>query len=185
MSAYLFIASDTPMTAVHNPHYKQLSINEAIAFGVEIPDILIKSNVNPDEPNVILWSDRELILDRDKPFDGDDDDNFGLFPLDFPFEPCDKPYGVIIEWNYFTENRAKRIIEYIKELMTRTTVVEVWHVWSSNNTTPIIKTTTICLDDLNPEHIRSLESSDHFDQKIISTHYDPTATICYCLKVTK
>lgn len=43
MSRCLFIASNIPMAEVANPHYKLLSIREAMELGIEVP---FKTNVD-------------------------------------------------------------------------------------------------------------------------------------------
>ena len=43
MSVLLFSASDTPLAEVKNPHYKTLSVNEALAAGMnDIPDFMLE-----------------------------------------------------------------------------------------------------------------------------------------------
>ncbi len=78
MSVCVFIAADTPLEEVKNPHYRTLSIHEAEQIGMDIPKGLLESGVDPDEPNVILWSDTKLIVENGKVFDGDHDDDFAL-----------------------------------------------------------------------------------------------------------
>lgn len=185
MSFCLFITSNIYMEPIKNPHYKQFSINEAIDFGIEIPEMLIHSKVDPDQPDVILWCDSELILEGNQPFDGDADDNYGLIPMSDIPKPCKKHYGVYIEWNYFTTNRAQEIINYIKNLMTQTEVVEIWHIWLSDAVSPITKTTTLHINDLRPKHIKILNTADLFDKNILGTHCDADVAISYCLKIIK
>lgn len=35
MSQILYLASDYPLAKIENPHYKMLSVNEALALGME------------------------------------------------------------------------------------------------------------------------------------------------------
>ena len=42
MSQILYIASDYPLAKIENPHYKMLSVNEALAIGMEnIPEFML------------------------------------------------------------------------------------------------------------------------------------------------
>lgn len=81
MSYLTYFASDYPLPIVKNPHDKLLSVNEALALGVEdIPDILLAPDFDRDKPEVILYSDREIVIDidRNEIRDGAFDDDFAL-----------------------------------------------------------------------------------------------------------
>ncbi len=55
------------MPIVKNPHDKILSVNEALALGVQdIPDILLAPDFDRDKPEVILYSDREVLSCRNR-----------------------------------------------------------------------------------------------------------------------
>jgi len=64
MSYLTYIASDAPFKQVVNSHYKKLSINEALEIGMDIPEFLLESGVDRNEPDVLLWSDTEIIMVR-------------------------------------------------------------------------------------------------------------------------
>lgn len=38
MTALTCIASNHPLPEVKNPHYKTLSVNEALSMGIDVPD---------------------------------------------------------------------------------------------------------------------------------------------------
>ena len=81
MSYLTYFASDYSLPIVKNPHDKLLSVNEALALGVEdIPDILLAPSFDRDKPEVILYSDREVVIDidRNEIRDGAFDDDFAL-----------------------------------------------------------------------------------------------------------
>ena len=64
--------------------------------------------------------DREITIEFDTEtgsvFDGDYEDDFALYPAEGLSDVrTEKKYAVYLEWNYYTEGRAKNIIEYIKE----------------------------------------------------------------------
>ena len=64
MSYLTYIASDALFKQVVNPHYKKLSINEALEIGMDIPEFLLESGVDRNEPDVLLWSDTEITMVR-------------------------------------------------------------------------------------------------------------------------
>ncbi len=93
MSAIIYIASDYPLTKVPNPHLKTLSVNEALAIGMEdIPKQFLKPGFDRNKPDVLLWSD---IIDTQSQLD----DDFSIWPLDSSTEDIytEKPYRVYLE----------------------------------------------------------------------------------------
>ena len=112
--------------------------------------------------------------------DGNADDNYYLNYFRDVDLYTDKKYGVYLEWNY-TENRAKNIIEYIKDALENTDIVELWHVWLMDvfeyENRPIIHKYEISINDLKPEDILKLENS-----KIWNDINRPTY---YCLIIKK
>ena len=127
MSALTYIASNHPLPIIHNPHERMVSVNEAIALGkTNIHDCLLAPDFDRDKPGVMLVSDREVVfnIDTGEIDDGALDDDFALLSA----EGCDsiyteKEYAVYLEWNYYTEGRAQRIIDYIKQMNAD---VEAW-----------------------------------------------------------
>jgi hypothetical protein len=184
MSVCTFIAADVALDEIKNPHYKLLSINEALAMGLEVSEVLLYSGVDRDEPDVILCSDAEVVVNVDKGtvFDGDAEDNFALYTLKDPQAYCDKPYAVYLEWNYYTEERAKRIIAYIKDVLKKTDCVEIWNVWLDYDT-PVVKTVTISIEELQPQDIKEIYDCDPWDNKSIISTYGPDTPICYCFRI--
>ena len=67
-------------------------------------------------------------LDEGTIYDGGADDNYFLNTFTDVKDYTDKSYGVCLEWDY-TDGRAKQIIEYIKNALQKSEVVEFWHVW--------------------------------------------------------
>ena len=65
MTALTCIASNHPLPEVKNPHYKTLSVNEALSMGIDVPDFLLEPDDNRDDPDVILWADIEIVIDPD------------------------------------------------------------------------------------------------------------------------
>ena len=59
----------------------------------------------------------EINLDKGTMYDGGTDDNYFLHFFQDVQSYTDKKNGVCLEWNYFTEGRAKQIIEYMKNAL--------------------------------------------------------------------
>jgi len=162
MSALTYIASDHPLPIVPNPHERMVSVNEAIALGkTNIHDCLLAPDFDRDKPGVMLVSNREVVfnIDTGEIDDGALDDDFALLSA----EGCDsmyteKKYAVYLEWNYYTEGRAQRIIEYIKENLRQTGEVEIWRIWMGTHERPLIRTTTIPISKLTPQDIQCLDN---------------------------
>ena len=133
MSLILYLASDEPLDVVPNPHCKSLSVNEALEMGItDIPDELLALSFDRDQPNVILWSDRNIIIDTENGTfdDGGFDDDFEIYDMNEHYGPSEttKPYRVIVDCNW-TPGRAKNILSYIQEQLDYTDEIEVWSVW--------------------------------------------------------
>ena len=188
LSVCTFIAADICLSEIRNPHYKTLSINEALDMGVEIGEELLIDEIYRNIPDVIFWSDYELIIDVDagKVYDGDAADNFALLTMNDTLQYCDKPFGVYIEWYYFTEERANSIIEYIRNALLQTDSIEIWRVWLSDYALPKIKTTTMNIKDLQTFHIKQIDEQEPWNNNtIVDTYYDYDTHINYCLRIKK
>ena len=85
-------------------------------------------------------------------YDGDADDNYFLLPFADVREYSDKKNGVYLEWNYYTEGRAKQLIEYLKNALQNADSVELWRVWlgvsDEFEDSPVIHRQTISVDEL-------------------------------------
>lgn len=95
-------------------------------------------------------------------YDGDADDNFFLHQFESVKSYTDKEYGVSLEWAYYTEGRARLILDYIRDILELTDSVELWRVWLMDyyefEDSPVIHKRTITLDDLTVEDIKELDS---------------------------
>lgn len=55
MSQILYLASNCPLAEIKNPHYKMLSVNEALAIGMEnIPEFMLEPEFDRNQPSVLL-----------------------------------------------------------------------------------------------------------------------------------
>jgi hypothetical protein len=105
----------------------------------------------------------EINLDEGTVFDGNADDNFFLLQfLDDMSEYSDLKQGVTLAWNYYTEGRAKRIIEIINDTLHHTERVELWNFWLGylEYERPIIKTITIPIGELSPIEIEKWDKQE-------------------------
>ncbi len=106
----------------------------------------------------------EINVDQGTVFDGDADDNFSLLPFhDYP-DCTNLRNAVALEWAYCTEGRAQKIVEYVKEALARTDVVELWRVWRGAldevEERPMIKTQTVAIADLSTAKIKEIDSAE-------------------------
>lgn len=168
MSALTYIASNHPLPIIHNPHERMVSVNEAIALGkTNIHDCLLSPDFDRNKPGVMLVSDREVVfnIDTGEIDDGALDDDFALLSA----EGCDsiyteKEYAVYLEWNYYTEGRAQRIIDYIKQILRHTDEVEIWRIWMGTHERPLIRTTTIPISQFTPQDIQRMDDLTLFSE---------------------
>lgn len=127
----------------------------------------------------------EINIDKGTIFDGEADDNFMLYPfLDNANEHTDMKYGTTLEWAYYTEGRALKIMEIIKSVLQHTESVEFWNFWLGDldeNERPIIKTATIPLAELSPQDIREWDIQEVWNSP---SRYGDRPTF-YCLRIIR
>lgn len=178
LSSCIYIASNTPLPEVKNPHYKTMSVNEALSMEMIMPDFLLNSDSNKDTPRVILCSDTETKLDTETGVldDGDFDDDLSILILDEDTDDIytEKKYKVYIEWTC-TKGRSQKVIEYIREQLTYTDEIEIWNIWLGNESRPRIDKRLIPIEAFNSHDLVCFDNSDVFSQP--STQY--------CLVITK
>ena len=125
----------------------------------------------------------EINLDEGTIFDGDADDNFFLYPLfDYVREYTDMEYTSTLEWAYYTEGRALKIIEVIKSVFQHIDSVELWNFWLGDleeHERPIIKLVTIPLAELTPKDIQEWDIHKVWN---VPSRYSGRPRF-YCLKI--
>jgi hypothetical protein len=139
------LASDVPLPEVENTHVKQISVNEAIIKGVNLPDMILNStSIDRDKPGVILWADSEENIDEitirteERAYLGRDDS-----PLE-----TELPYFAALEWR-FTKERAEKLIAYIREHLKKAAEIEVWNLWAGyEEIVPAIRKYIVYAEDL-------------------------------------
>jgi hypothetical protein len=105
--------------------------------------------------------------------DGGHDDNFAIRPLEKTADIfSEKQYCVYLEWQ-FTEGRANRIIEYLKEHLAHTDSVEIWHIWMGHHDEydypPRIRNSEISKDKLSADVLKEITALAVWQEPI--THY--------------
>ena len=128
----------------------------------------------------------EINLDNGQIYDGDADDNYFLLPFADVREYSDKKNGVYLEWNYYTEGRAKQLIEYLKNALQNADSVELWRVWlgvsDEFEDSPVIHRQTISVDEHTVKHI---EEIDHADVWNTPDKMYPNKPSFYCLEIRR
>lgn len=130
----------------------------------------IAANCPMDEVRPSKEYPLEINVDTGTIFDGDADDNFFLYHFRLVSDYTEKAHGVCLEWSYYTEGRAKLILQYIENVLERTDSVEVWTVWLDGefyeyDEWPIIKKKTLHLNEVIPEDIRTINDAEVWDNK--------------------
>ena len=97
----------------------------------------------------------------------------------------DKKYGVCLEWEP-TDERAKKLLEYIKNALEYEPTIEIWHVWLTDyceyEESPVIQKCTVSFSDLTIDDIKEIDNAEIFNQT--DKRY-PQRPSFYCLTVEK
>lgn len=168
MSSVFYMASNHPLKERPNPNCKTLSVHEALAMGMDVPEFLLEPGVDRDKPDVLLWSD-------DLDTQGKLDDDFGIYTLDPSMDDLytAKNYRAALQWDY-TDGRAEKVIQYIREHLEHTDELELWHVWVGLDAFPKIRRCLIPLEELTPADLKELSDLEVWKEPV--THY------CFAIK---
>lgn len=144
----------------------------------------IAANCPMDEVRPSKEYPLEINVNEGTIYDGDADGNFSLCQFGAVGDYSDKKYGVCLEWAYYTEGRAKLILEYISDVLSRTDIVEVWHVWLDYgyyeyDERPIIRKKKLRIDEISPEDIREIDTAAIWENP------NSIRPIFYCFEITK
>ena len=119
-------------------------------------------------------------------YDGDADDNYFLLPFADVREYSDKKNGVYLEWNYYTEGRAKQLIEYLKNALQNADSVELWRVWlgvsDEFEDSPVVHRRTISISDLTTKHIKEIDDAEIWNTP---DKMYPNRPSFYCLEIKR
>ena len=198
MSVLIYLASDAPFLELKNPHYQALSVNEALARGVEVPDFLLEDETDRDKPDVVLWSDIDLVIDGDELEDGGLDDDLAILPIEKSEDILtEKQYCAMLEWHKYTPGRAERVISYIREHLKHTPEVEIWHIWmGAAYPPPQIKRLRFSADALDVHVIEQLDALDvcsttlaagswHLPKDWEATEEEMEISMQYCFEIVR
>ena len=121
MSSYQFLAADQPISGKANPYIQHLSINEALAVEMDLPDFLLENpDIDRDEP-LIMVCDSEAHLEE-----------LEITPVkDVPSSVkhyTAKPFVLELKWKY-TDERAAELIGYLRDQLAGTAQIEIWSIW--------------------------------------------------------
>ncbi len=172
MSCIMYIASDAPLKERKNPHEFTLSVNEALALGIEdIPEFMLKEGFDRDKKDVLLYADREINIDVDSGVieDGNFADDFAVWLREKDSQmPTEKKYCAEVEWLRFTTERGAMLIEYLKEQLEDADSIELWYGWLGEEVKGV-ELKRIALAELKPEDIEKLEKMEVWQEPL--KHY--------------
>jgi len=128
----------------------------------------------------------EINIDEGRVHDGGTDDNFSLLPFEDVRSYSHKAYAVRLEWNYYTEGRGERLLEYIRSALAAEDTIELWHVWLGGHyeykESPVVGRRSIALAELSAKDIYELDSGEIW---IRPDRRYPERPSFYCLTVRR
>ncbi len=149
-----------------------MSVCTFLAADVQLPE------VKPEKVYPIYVNVDEGTID-----DGGADDNYSLYLFRDVSTYSEKKYGVCLEWQYFTEGRAKQMIDYIEKVLLDTDSVELWHVWLTDyweyDERPIMHKTQTTIDKLTTEDIKKIDDAEVWRKD------EKNRPFFYCLQIVR
>lgn len=113
------------------------------------------------------------------------DDNYCLLDFADAEAYTGRQHGVRLEWNYYTDGRARELSEYIRRALEKVDSVELWKVWLDGHfeyeQRPFVHRKTVSVSELTTEMIRELAEASIFNTP--DGEY-PERTSAYCLRIT-
>lgn len=172
MSALLYLASDIPFPEVKNPHHQTMSIQEALAREIEVPEFLLQDEkTDQNDPAMLLFTDSFQIdtengIWEDRAYD----DDFSICPMEKSADILtQKEYCASVQWNRYTKGRAMRIIRYIREMLTHTPQVEIWNIWMGcSYPPPKIRKVKISVEELDADALERLVAFEIWKTKRVT-----------------
>ena len=130
MSIYQFLASDDPLKTIKNQKIELLSIEEAEARGLSMPNWYSKDmNIDRNKKIVLFAPDEECLHELVI-----SEDNGSLYAKQY----SNKLYHSTLQWRY-SEKRAEQLKEYILEHLMTGSEIELWNIWLDQNLEPTIR----------------------------------------------
>lgn len=172
MSILICLASDTPFEKLENPHFKQMSVNEALARGIEVPrSMLMDPELDRDDPEAFLWTDIRIeisVAEGKAQIAPDPEDNFDVWPIDCADGlNTEKKYLAAVEWGQCTPARAGMLSDYIRRHMERAEETELWNIWEGEPELVRVHERRVNLSALAPEDILALCEEDSAHEKFV------------------
>ena len=190
MSQCTFIVADVPLCEVHDRHTRAMSLREAVKAGVMSGRAARRAGIGPDDTGVVINCDLRP---------GEDSaGNFSL--LEFPFSRCycDMDFAVSIETGFtktyepgllgagdMTPEKAERIADYVREVLTRTDAVELWTVWLSEYDPPRIKERRVPVSDFNGADVEGIYSASCWPPDDAVNQFGGERPTYHCLRVER
>lgn len=172
MSSLLYIASDHLLPAIHNPHEKNLSVNEALAMGLEVPEHLLVPGIDRDWKGAVHWSDRQIHFDLEHGTveDGGFDDDFSILSLPQGLSTEDiytkKKYHAVIEC-IWTEGRTNAVVAYLRTHLEIADEVELWRIYVGSAERPKILHYEARIDSFTPEDLIEISGLPIYEKEPI------------------
>ena len=168
MSVFSYIASDCPLKEVKNPNIKLLSVNQALDMGLEVHEFLLDESFDRGKADVMLWVNNEEDLSdieiRTIAREG----------MDWEIYIIEKKYLASLNWQY-TEERAQRLMEYIRLHLADADEIELWNIWfgaTAQRLDQVVNKRCIHIDRLTSEDLNIL-------------FFKSSAEVAQCLKVIR
>lgn len=152
MSSFLFLASDEALTIVENPYIKKLSLHEALALDMELPDFLLENQeIDPNEPIIQICESDELLgeLEIAPALDCED--------LVRPYTGRKLIYGVSLR---YTQARGGALLDYLQAELERVLVIELYSIWLGDDQSPACR--EVFSQNLSEHHLRFLDQTQGF-----------------------
>ena len=96
---------------------------------------------------------------------------------------ADKAFAVCLDWAYYTDGRARQLIDYIGSALESAPCVELWHIWQggfySFDERPVIHRAAVRFDEFVEDDLRELGETDLWNNK------ETNRLSFYCLTVTR
>ena len=114
------------------------------------------------------------------------DDGFCIVPLEGAVDDVwtEKKYTAALEWDY-SEQRARYVIDYLREVLERTDEAEVWHIWMGFGERAIVRTRHLTVDTIAPADLQCLGNGGRDPGAVLSCRLCPEEERRYDGRVEK
>ena len=120
MSEYLFLSSDMPLESIDYTKSELLSIEEAEARKIPMPDWYYKEMLISRTDKILIYAPDDSYFDEIQIWDKGDSA--------FAKKYSSKKYHAGLQWHY-SDLRAAQLIAYMAEHLKNGREIELWKVW--------------------------------------------------------